>query len=124
MNDKVDLQVCVTCFGNEDQSSGVDFYAALEGQVDREIINLRPVECFSVCKRPCTLTVSQPGKWLYMIGDLNAERDIPSLFEYIRVYAESSNGRPPLNERPEVIQKGTIARVPPDLKEDQEKDII
>jgi predicted metal-binding protein len=124
MNDKVDLQVCVTCFGGEEQASGAVFYDALEEQVDRNKINLRPVECFSVCKRPCTLTVSQPGKWLYMIGDLNPEKDIPALFEYIRVYAQSSNGRPPLNERPEIIQKGTIARVPPDLKEEQEKDII
>ncbi|MEQ1706594.1 MAG: DUF1636 domain-containing protein, partial [Rickettsiales bacterium] len=112
----VDLQVCVTCSGDDGQNVGADFYATLTGQVDSKKINLRPIECFSVCKRPCTVTVSQSGKWLYMIGDLKAEKDIPDLFEYIRVYAASPNGRPPISERPDIVQKGTISRLPPDLK--------
>ncbi len=115
MNDKVKLQVCITCLGDNKEKLGAEFYAALESQVDRQKINLQPVECFAVCKRQCTVTVSQTGKWLYMIGDLKVEKDIPALFEYIKVYSASPNGRPPISERPEVIQKGTIARVPPDF---------
>lgn len=115
MNNTVDLQVCVTCLGNNKEKLGAEFYAALEQQVDRKKINLQPVECFAVCKRQCTVTVSQAGKWLYMIGDLQVEKDIPALFDYIKAYAASSNGRPPISERPDVVQKGTIARLPPDL---------
>ncbi|MEK6745683.1 MAG: DUF1636 domain-containing protein [Pseudomonadota bacterium] len=117
IDDKVDLQVCVTCSDGGGQNVGADFYTTLTEQVDSKKINLRSVECFSVCKRPCTVTVSQPGKWLYMIGDLNADKDIPDLLEYVRVYAQSANGRPPISERPEIVQKGTISRLPPDLKE-------
>lgn len=113
MNDKVKLQVCVTCLGDNKEKLGAEFYAALESQVDREKINLQPVECFAVCKRQCTVAVSQVGKWLYMIGDLQAEKDIPALFEYIRVYAASPNGRPPISERPDIVKNGTIARLPP-----------
>lgn len=113
MTDMVDLQVCVTCIDGNGNKVGADFYRALEGQIDKKKINLLPVECFSVCKRPCTVTVSQPGKWLYMLGDLKVEKDISTLFEYIRVYDNSSNGRPPLSERPDIVKNGTIARLPP-----------
>lgn len=117
MVDKVDLQVCVTCLDNNGNKVGAEFYSALEEEVDRDKINLRPVECFAVCKRPCTVTVSQSGKWLYMIGDLKVGKDIPNLFEYIRVYANSVNGRPPISERPDIVKNGTISRLPPTLKE-------
>ena len=116
MNDKVKLQVCITCLSDNKENIGADFYDELEQQIDKEKINLQPVECFAVCKRQCTVAVSQEGKWLYMIGDLKAEKDIPALFEYIRVYAASPNGRPPIIERPDIVQKGTIARLPPALK--------
>ncbi len=115
MNEAVKLQVCVTCLGDNGEKLGAEFYAVLERQVDREKINLQPVECFAVCKRQCTVTVSQVGKWLYMIGDLKVEKDIPDLFEYIKVYSASANGRPPISERPEIVKNGTISRLPPDL---------
>lgn len=115
MSETVKLQVCVTCLGYNKEKLGAEFYAALERQVDKDKINLQPVECFAVCKRQCTVTVSQPNKWLYMIGDLDTKKDIPALFEYIKVYAASANGRPPIAQRPEVVQKGTIARLPPKI---------
>ncbi len=113
MNDKVKLQVCVTCLGDNKEKLGAEFYAELENKIDRAKIELKPVECLAVCKRPATVAVSQEGKWLYMIGDLHIS-DIDDLFAYIKAYDNSPNGRPPISERPEVIQKGTIARLPPD----------
>lgn len=113
MNNKVDLQVCVTCLGENGKKLGAEFYNALGQKIDSAQINLQPVECFAVCKRQCTVAVSQPGKWTYIIGDLSVGKDIQSLFEYMEVYAASSNGRPPISQRPEVVQKGTIARLPP-----------
>lgn len=113
MNDKVKLQVCVTCLGDNKEKLGAEFYAELENKIDRAKIKLQPVECFAVCTRQCTVAVSQEGKWLYMIGDLHIS-DIDDLFAYIKAYDNSPNGRPPISERPEVIQKGTIARLPPD----------
>ncbi|MEQ1789156.1 MAG: DUF1636 domain-containing protein [Rickettsiales bacterium] len=112
-NNPVDLQVCVTCLGENKEKLGAEFYAALEKQINSAEINLQPVECFAVCKRVCTVTVSQPEKWLYMIGDLDVKKDIPALLEYVRVYDASPNGRPPISQRPEVVKNGTIARLPP-----------
>lgn len=120
VSDKVKLQVCITCLGDNKEKLGAEFYAALEQQVDRTKINLQPVECFAVCKRQCTVAVSQPDKWLYMIGDLKIDKDIPALFEYIKVYASSANGRPPIAQRPEMVQKGTIARLPPNINRNNE----
>jgi len=114
MNNRVKLQVCVTCLGKNKEKLGTDFYAALEGRVDKDKVDLQPVECFAVCTRPATVAVSQPEKWLYMIGDLKIT-DIDDLFAYMRAYDNSPNGRPPISERPEVIQKGTIARIPPQV---------
>ena len=112
MNHIVELQVCTTCLGENKEKLGAEFYAALQGRIDSSKIKLKPVECFSVCTRPATIAVSQPEKWTYLIADLNAETDIPDLLTYIDAYRASSNGRPPKSERPEVIQKGIVARLP------------
>lgn len=109
---KVDLQVCVTCLGDNKEKFGAEFFEAVEKQVDKNKINLQPVECFAVCKRPCTVAVSEPDKWTYLVGDVKPE-NIPDLFAYIDAYAASANGRPPMSQRPEIVQKGTIARFPP-----------
>ncbi len=113
MSDVVDLEVCITCLGDNKEKLGAEFFAALEGKVDATKIRLKPVECFAVCKRQVTACVSQPGKWAYIVGDLKVDKHIPDLFAYIDAYADSPNGRPPLSQRPEVIQKGTISRLPP-----------
>lgn len=112
----VDLQVCITCLGDNKERAGEAFYRALEKYMGSEKtgvqINLRPVECFAICNRQCTVTVSQAGKWQYIIGDLDIKEGIPALFDYIKAYSASDNGTPPLKERPAIVRKGTIARLP------------
>ena len=109
----IDLSVCTTCLNGEERP-GAMFFHALEASLHaRQDIRLRPVECMSVCKRPCTVAVSQPGKWTYIIGDLDASNDVGALLDYIDVYAQSEHGTPPLKDRPAAIRRGTIARLPP-----------
>ena len=38
-----------------------------------EGVAVQPVECLSVCKRPCTVALAAPGKWTYVVGDLDRE---------------------------------------------------
>ena len=61
--------VCVTC-KSEEGPAGVALYGALAARLVDEDIALSPVECLSVCKRPCTVALAAPGKWTYVVGDL------------------------------------------------------
>lgn len=74
---------------------------------------MEAVECLSVCKRPCTIAVSGPGRWTYIYGDLNAETSVETILDGLRRYAATSDGLVPWRERPEAFRKGVVARIPP-----------
>jgi predicted metal-binding protein len=109
----VDVSVCVTCQGHGGERPGVAMHHALQALADPQAMRVHAVECFAVCKRPCMVAVSSPGKWTYLIGDLDVASDVGALLEYARAYAASASGTPTLGERPKAIRKGTIARIPP-----------
>lgn len=75
-------------------------------------IRLKPVECLSVCKRPATVAVSGAGRWTYVWGDLEAERDLDTLIAGILAYAAAPQGIIPWKDRPQIFKKGVIARIP------------
>jgi len=112
MTGRVKLQVCVTCIGENQKKPGVEFYEKLAVVVDKNQVDLQPVECFAVCKRPCTIMVSQGNKWKYLIGDLDVESGVRAVLDYIKIYSGSDEGTPTLSLRPQEIRKGTIARIP------------
>ena len=65
------LLVCVTC-KSEAGPMGPGLFEALGGRLASEPdIALKAVECLSVCKRPCTVALAAPGKWTYVVGDLD-----------------------------------------------------
>ena len=76
-------------------------------------IRLEPVECLSVCKRPCTVAISAPGRWTYIYGDLDPETSVDTIIEGLRRYAATADGLVPWRERPEIFRKGVVARIPP-----------
>ena len=107
------LLVCVTCKSDEGPL-GAGLFAAL-GQrlaVESEIA-LRPIECLSVCKRPCTVALAAPGKWTYVVGDLTREAHIEDIVIAARRYAASPGGIVPWRERPLSFRKGVVSRTPP-----------
>ena len=71
------------------------------------------MECLSVCKRPCTVALSGAGRWTYIYGDIEAETGAQTLLAFARQYGETSDGIVPWRERPELIRKSVIARLPP-----------
>ena len=112
----VNLSICVTCQNTpaEGERLGAQLYRALETMLgQRSDIRLKPVECMAVCKRACTIVVSAPGKWTYVIGDLDPTQHMDELFTYLDAYANDPNGTPSLKSRPAAIRSGTIARIPP-----------
>jgi len=118
------LFVCITCrlLGEttEDQEArpGARLMAMLSqrleaGEPDIEIV---PVECLSNCTRGCTVAVSGPGKWTYVIGALDPEQHADDVVRFARLHHDHADGLPVWRERPVHIRKNTIARVPPLLQ--------
>ncbi len=76
-------------------------------------IALQPVECLSVCKRPCTLALAAPGKWTYVVGDLSPETSLDDILLAATRYGATSDGIVPWRERPLPFRRGVISRTPP-----------
>ncbi len=108
----VTVLVCVTC-KSEQGPDGAALYNALEARLADEDIALRPVECLSVCKRPCIVALAAPGKWTYVVGDLSREANVEDIVIAARRYPAAPVGLVPWRERPVTIRNGVISRTPP-----------
>ena len=74
------------------------------------------VECLSACKRPCAVALTAPNKTSSMFGDLPPLESAADILKLCEKYHASTNGIVPRNERPEVLQKGILARIPAPIK--------
>jgi predicted metal-binding protein len=121
MDRPTSIYVCITCRNaNEpleprDQRAGARLFAILEAHPARADPTLRliPVECLSVCKRPCTVSFAAPGKWTYVYGDLPHATSAETIFSGAKLHAAASDGLIPWPQRPEALKRGVIARIPP-----------
>jgi predicted metal-binding protein len=109
------LFVCVTCRREGDAPAdprpGARLHAALKEQAtDVEVI---PVECLSNCLRACTVAVTAPGKWTYVVGHLDPDQHIDDMLAFARLHAASADGLTVWRDRPAHVRQNTIARVPP-----------
>ena len=76
-------------------------------------VELVPVECLSGCKRSCTVALAAPGKWSYVIADLDPERHAGDILTFAQQYSAHPDGVPVWLERPEIVKRSVLARVPP-----------
>ena len=107
------LLVCVTCKSDEG-SLGAGLFAALGERLAGETdIAMRPIECLSVCKRPCTVALAAAGKWTYVVGDLTPKANLEDIVTAARRYAASPAGIVPWRERPLSFRRGVVSRTPP-----------
>ncbi|MGQ3356774.1 MAG: DUF1636 family protein [Phreatobacter sp.] len=121
-SEPVRLMVCTTC-----RAAGADADAprpgaqllaalgeALAANTDAGVrVVVEPVECLSVCKRPCTVSITAPGRWTYVYGDVDAAAHAGPLIAFATQYVATADGLVPWRERPEFIRKGVVARIPP-----------
>ena len=112
------ILVCVTCRAGDEQGPrpGQLLFEALQARLagaDASHIALTPVECLSVCKRPCTLALAAPGKWTYVVGDLDRDANLDDILEAATRFAATPDGLVPWRERPQSFRKGVISRTPP-----------
>jgi predicted metal-binding protein len=93
---------------------GAGLFEALSARLAAEPdIALKPVECLSVCKRPCTVALAGPDKWTYVVGDLKRDSHLEDIVVAARRYAASPAGIVPWRERPLAFRKGVVSRIPP-----------
>jgi len=107
------LLVCITCKSDEEPMGAGLFEALGERLATEPDIALKPVECLSVCKRPCTVALAGPCKWTYVVGDLTRESHLEDIVVAARLYAASPAGIVPWRERPLSFRRGVVSRTPP-----------
>jgi predicted metal-binding protein len=110
--------VCVNCCGDDatGKRSGTVLYEAVAAELAARAgadLIVQPVECLSVCKRPCTIAYTAENKWTYVIGDLGVDANVGDIVTGAARHAESATGIVPWRERPIPIRRGVVARVPP-----------
>ena len=112
------IYICTTCKLAGDDSgerAGLRLFRQVNDRksLSEALIEVVPVECLSVCKRPCTVSFAASGKWTYVYGDLPAETAAETILEGAALYSKTSDGLIPWKQRPEALKKGVISRVPP-----------
>lgn len=120
--DTIRLMVCTSCRAPgadpDAPRPGARLHAALEGAFAADPalgrrFSVEPVECLSVCKRPCTVAISGQGRWTYLYGDLDPDTAAGTLLAFAEQYRATPDGIVVWRERPDIIRKGVVARVPP-----------
>ena len=109
------LFVCVTCRREGDPPDGIRpgarLHAALKEQAGD--LDVQSVECLSNCSRSCTAAIAAPGKWTYVVGNLDPERHVADMVQFARLHRASADGLTVWRDRPVHVRQNTIARVPP-----------
>jgi predicted metal-binding protein len=75
--------------------------------------SIKTAECLSACNRRCVVAYAAPHKTTLMFGDLPPLQSAISILQLAKLYYASSDGLIPRIERPEILQKGILARIPP-----------
>jgi predicted metal-binding protein len=127
-NAAVTVFVCVTCKRSDDgglaqgrmlydavaaRARAGNVTADLERAGSASMVEVTPVECLAVCKRPCTVALSGPGKWTCVVGDLDHEQHADDVIAAALSFAATENGIIPWRQRPLSFRKGVVARIPP-----------
>lgn len=111
------LVVCTTCrregLDDGEARPGALMLAALTAGGVPPGVQVRPVECLSVCSNGCAVALSSPGKWSYVYGNLDPDLHAAAILDGAARYALAPDGLVPWRERPEVFRKQSVARIPP-----------
>lgn len=111
------VYVCTTCRMEGDAPdgprAGARLLAALHALPTPDGVRIEPVECLSVCKRPCTVAVASQDRWTYVYGDLDPAESARIILAGVGLYAGTPDGLVPWRERPQAFRTGVVARIPP-----------
>jgi predicted metal-binding protein len=110
------VYVCVTCRppGETDSPSrpGAVLAAATANAAAGTEVEVRPMRCLGNCSRGPTAALRCKRAWTYVFGGLDVT-SAAALVEGARLLAGAADGILPWRERPAVLKRGLVARVPP-----------
>lgn len=113
----VTVFVCTACGLSEDAdqlSDGKQLQDELSLlSADIPHIVVMPVDCLAVCERSVTVAFAAPGKWSYVIGDVDLLKDKGDIISVADAIARSPHGVPAMTDRPPFFRKGVVSRTPP-----------
>ncbi len=115
------LHVCTTCragrpLGEGETPPGQHMFEAVARLVAAmPIVRLRGVKCLSSCDHGCAAAISFPGKWSYLLGQLDTPL-AADLLLYAEAYARSATGTVLPSKRPASLARMVLGRLP-DLTE-------
>ena len=119
MSEKTKILVCTKCRMADEPKEPMEnrmgsrlYRAVSEAAVGATDVEIVPVECLSVCKRPVTIGFSAKGKWTYLYGDFPLD-SAPAILDAARLYARAEDGLIPWGDRPAALKLGVISRIPP-----------
>ena len=109
------VSVCITCkTGDGGTVVGPDMFESVKAAIGQsDHVQVRPVQCLSVCKRPATVAVTSADGYTFLFGDLQTDSGTAALVSFVKSYQKSDYGLVPWRERADVLRKGMVARVPP-----------
>jgi len=116
--DRTTVLVCITCRASTDPADSPRKGMALAEATmhalgDADDVNVLHIRCLGNCNRGLSAAIRRENAWTYVFGDLNEERDGPTLIAGARLFAESTDGLMPWRGRAEPLKRGLIARMPP-----------
>ncbi len=79
----------------------------------RDEFIIQEVSCLSACNRPCAVAFAAHNKTTLMFGDLPPMTSPSSILRFAEQYFASNDGLIKRQDRPEILQKGILARIPP-----------
>jgi len=110
------IYVCITCrrAGEPDVEPrpGVLLAEATERAAAGTDVIVRRLRCLANCTRGPSVALRCNGSWTYIFGGLDTA-DAVALVEGATLLAGASDGILPWRERPDVLKRNLIARVPP-----------
>ena len=109
------VSVCITCKAADNGTVvGPEMLESVKAAIGpSDHVQVRPVQCLSVCKRPATVAVTSADGYTFLFGDLQTESGTAALVSFVKSYQTADYGLVPWRERAEVLRKGMVARVPP-----------
>jgi predicted metal-binding protein len=120
------LLVCTACASiwkdgkREEVSGGQRLFDYLQAhlELDNSQFKLQAVSCMSACDRSCVIGYAAPGKHTYLFGDLPSTPELltgigEAIATCAEIYQAKSDGILPWTDRPELLKKGILAKIPP-----------
>lgn len=76
---------------------------------------LRGVRCMSQCKRPCIVSLTAPGAFTYVFGDLDPDdpAHVQAIIDLIPQFCAAPEGFVTRDARPEPLRASILGRLPP-----------